>query len=174
MARRRARKTKRTTRRRPRFNVLNAAQTYLQTAIITQAAFRATPIEFVTGNQNLLRTKYSTVGGKVIESGTYTTSGYQPIANGTSLTLPELFGMNKESGFAIGAGGYSQFGNGGLNAMSEAVKENIRLNGGLMTPVVQTVALNVGFTVGKRIFRKQLSGVRKGLKMAGLSKDVTV
>jgi len=58
--------------------------------------------------------------------------------------------------------------------MTQAVRENIRLNGGYMKPIVQTAVLNIGFTVGKKVFRKQLSGVRKGLKMAGLSKDVAV
>lgn len=169
MARRRASK-KKTTRRRPKFNALNAAQTYLQTAIVTQAAFRVTPIEFITGNQSITRDKYDRSGAIIGQS---TTLGYQPVANGTAITLPELFGKDM-TGKEIFAGGYSIYGNGGLAAMSEAVRENVRLNGGLMKPIVQTAVLNIGFTVGKKVFRKQLSGVRKGLKMAGLSKDVTV
>lgn len=170
MARRRASK-KRVTRRKPKFNVVNAAQTYLQTAIITQAAFRSTPIEFVTGRQSLTTVKQNQYGQT---TGITTSTGYQPVVNGSSITLPELFGMNRADGFEIAAGGYSQFGNGGMKALGEAVKKNIELNGGLFKPMIQTVALNVGFTVGKKVFRRQLSGVRKGLKMAGLSKDVTV
>lgn len=169
MARRRPSK-KRTTRRRPKFNVLNAAQTYLQTAIITQAAFQVSPIEFVTGNQTLNRVKVNQYGQT---TGVSTTTGYQPVGNGTAITLPELFGRDTTLG-TINAGGYSIYGNGGLEAMTQAVRENIRLNGGYMKPIVQTAVLNIGFTVGKKVFRKQLSGVRKGLKMAGLSKDVAV
>jgi hypothetical protein len=169
MARRRASK-KKTTRRKPKFNALNAAQTYLQTAIVTQSAFNVSPIEFVTGYQSITRNKYNS-SGQVI--GLSTTTGYQPIANGTAITLPELFGRDMDNK-AIGAGGYSIYGNGGLEAMTEAVRENIRLNGGYMKPIVQTAMLNIGFTIGKKVFRKQLSGVRKGLKMTGLSKDVTV
>jgi len=169
MARRRASK-KRTTRRRPKFNVVNAAQTYLQTSIITQAAFQVNPIEFITGNQSVTRLKYSPLG---TVTGASTTTGYQPVGNGTAITLPELFGRDTALG-TINAGGYSIYGNGGLEAMTQAVRENIRLNGGYMKPIVQTAVLNIGFTVGKKLFRKQLSGVRKGLKMAGLSKDVTV
>jgi len=169
MARRRASK-KKTTRRRPKFNALNAAQTYLQTAIITQAAFQVNPIEFVTGSQTLTRAKVNQFGQT---TGITTSTGYQPIGNGTAITLPELFGRDTALG-SVNAGGYSIYGNGGLEAMTQAVRENIRLNGGYMKPIVQTAMLNIGFTVGKKVFRKQLSGVRKGLKMAGLNKDVTV
>ena len=170
MARRRATK-KKTTRRRPKFNAVNAAQTYLQTAIITQAAFRTTPIEFVTGRQSLTTVKQNQFGQT---TGITQSTGYQPVKNGSAITLPELFGMNRADGFDIYAGGYSQFGSGGMKQLGEAVKKNIELNGGLFKPMVQTVALNVGFTVGKKVFRKQLSGIRKGLKMAGLNKEVTV
>jgi len=171
MARRRASKKKTTRRRKPKFNALNAAQTYLQTAIITQAAFRVTPIEFVTGRQSITTVKQNQLGQT---TGISTSTGYQPVVNGSAITLPELFGMDKDNGFAINVGGYSQFGNGGFKAMGEAVRKNIELNGGYMKPIVQTAVLNIGFTVGKKLFRKQLSGVRKGLKMSGLSKDVTV
>ena len=71
MARRRASK-KKTTRRKPKFNALNAAQTYLQTAIVTQSAFNVSPIEFVTGYQSITRNKYNS-SGQVI--GLSTTTG---------------------------------------------------------------------------------------------------
>jgi len=88
-----------------------------------------------------------------------------PIANGSQLTLPELFGKDKKDGTAIAAGG-GQF--------WEDVKTNIELSGGWMKPAIQTVALNVGFTVGKRVFKDQLGIVRKGLKMAKLDRMVKV
>lgn len=173
MARRKARTTKRTTRRKPKLNLVNAAQTYFQTAIVTQAAFRATPIEFITGQQSITSPTYGVVGGVRTQTGSKTTTGYLPIRNGTSLTLPELLGFDRD-GTSINPGGYSIHGNGGLNAAAMAMKENIALNGGLAKPIVQTIVLNASFAVGKKLMRRQLSGVRKGLKMAGLSKDVTV
>jgi len=172
MARRKATK-KRQSRRRPKFNLVNAAQTYAQTAIITRAAFNVNPIEFVTGQQSITSTRYKSTSMGTVATGTTTSTGYLPVLNGTALTLPELFGFDM-AGKAINAGGYSQFGNGGLDAMTQAVRENIRLNGGLMKPVIQTAVLNIGFAVGKKVFRKQLSAGRKGLKIAGLGRDVTV
>ena len=77
---------------------------------------------------------------------------------------------NKE----ILAGGYSLLGHGGTESFTAAVKENIRLNGGLMVPVIQTVGVNVGFAVAKKLLAKQRRVVNKGLKVAGLRKDVMV
>lgn len=151
----------------PSLNVVNLAQTYLQTAIITQAAFRTTPYEFFTGQQtqtiNIWK-PHPTSGGNIL-AGTRDVTGYMPVANGTALTLPELFGMDKKDGTSIAAGG-GQF--------WTDVKANIELTGGWMKPAMQTVALNVGFTVGKRIFKDQLGIVRKGLKMAKLDRMVKV
>ena len=94
-------------------------------------------------------------------------TGYLPIINGSAITLPELFGAGDKVGFG-GTGGW-----GGGTPM-EAIKNNIALNGGYFKPIMQTVYLNVGFAVGKRVFSKQLGLVRQGLKLGGLSGMVKV
>jgi len=170
MARRRATKRKTPRRRNSKtLNVVNVAQTYLQTAIITQAAFNVNPIEFVTGQQTLDKTtgSYNRTTGEI----TYSTSqvtGYQPLLNGSAITLPELFGANR-GGLEIKAGGMWAGG-----TPMEAVRNNIRLNGGIFKPMYQTVVLNASFAIGKRIFSKQLGLVRQGLKLGGLSGMVKV
>jgi len=161
-------------RRSPALNVVNLAQTYLQTAIVTQAAFRTTPYEFFTGQQTQTRFKY--VQNTFQQGGgthrvDYDVTGYMPMGNGTQLTLPELFGRDAidEHGrdVSVSAGG-------GPGPFWESMKANIELNGGWVKPVMQTVVLNVGFTVGKRVFKNQLGIVRKGLKMAKLDRMVKV
>tara|TARA_R110000822_G_scaffold258042_1_gene383498 strand:+ start:1239 stop:1757 length:519 start_codon:yes stop_codon:yes gene_type:complete len=156
MARRKSR-TKKTTRRSNRgaVNVVDLAQTYLQTGIITRAAFNTNPIEFVTGQQSMLG--FRREGQTEVA---YQVTGYFPNSNGTSLTLPELMGFD---------GGESEgsvsFGSGGM----EAIRANIALNGGLFKPLVQTVVLNAGFTVGKKLFSKQRSLMNKASKMSGMA-----
>ena len=165
MARRKSTKKPRRSRR-SSVNIVNAAQTYLQTAIITRAAFNTNPLEFVTGQQFIAggsTTERVTVGNLSYNQ-TKTTAdrfGYDPIGNGTALTLPELMGFD--------AGAQSvAFGSGGM----DAIKANIALNGGIVTPIMQTIGLNVGFEVGKRLFSKQRSLLNRGAKVAGLSSMV--
>ena len=172
MARRRVKKTRRP--RKQAFSLMNAAQTYANTAILTRAAFRTNPIEFVTGQQTITSANYKTIGGVRQQVGTTTSTGYMPIMNGTALTLPEIFGKDRSDGTSIYAGGYSIMGHGGMNAFTDAVRENIRLNGGLAVPIMQTIGVNVGFAVAKKLLAKQRRGINKGLKMAGLRKDVMV
>jgi hypothetical protein len=161
-------------RRTPALNVVNLAQTYLQTAIVTQAAFRTTPYEFFTGQQTQTRFKYvqnSYAAGGGVSRIDYDVTGYMPIGNGTQLTLPELFGRDAKDAngttISVSAGG-------GPLGFWDSMKTNVELNGGWVKPVMQTVVLNVGFTVGKRVFKNQLGIVRKGLKMAKLDRMVKV
>ena len=165
MARRKAKKTPR--RRNRSINVVNAAQTYLQTAILTRAAFNTNPLEFVTGQQYFAaRTEIvPTKVGNLTYNQTVTTPagfGYNPIGNGTALTLPELMGFDSPTGQSV------SFGSGGM----EAIKANIALNGGIVTPIVQTVGLNLGFAVAKKLLGRQRSLLNRGAKMAGFSSMV--
>ena len=162
------RKSKRKTTRRSSktgVNVLTLAQTYLQTAIITQAAFRTNPYEFFTGQQTVQNWKPSPYGTGNIATG-YTT-GYMPLTNGTQLTLPEILGFNDASGAVVAVGG-------GPSMFMDSVKDNLALNGGIIKPIMQTAVLNIGFTVGKKLMRKQLGLVRKGIKVAGMKGVVSV
>jgi len=168
MARRKSRKTP--TRRRSRgFNLVDATQTYLQTAIVTRSAFNTNPIEFVTGMQSIGATtrvesvEFGSTGHFYDQTVTIPSQrGYLPIANGTALTLPELLGFDNAAGDAV------PFGSGGM----QAIRANIALNGGLIKPLMQTVGLNVGFAVGKRLFSKQRALLNKGAKMSGLASMV--
>ena len=168
MARRRATKRKTPRRRSTSLNLVNTAQTYLQTSIITRAAFNVNPIEFVTGQQTLTSTTTKPFGttGYTYDV-TSTNTGYQPLLNGSAITLPELFGAGDKVGFGA-TGGWAN------GTPMEAVKANIMLNGGYFKPIMQTVVLNAGFAVGKKVFSKQLGLVRKGLKLGGLAGMVKV
>jgi hypothetical protein len=166
--RRGSRKTRKTRRRRSTaLNVVNAAQTYLQTAIVTRAAFNVSPIEFLTGQQEFTKqtSSINPVSG-VKQYMTTTSTGYFPNTNGTQITLPELFGLDSASDGTVPFGGSGGF--------MPSVRANIQLNGGYVKPIMQTVVLNAGFAVGKRVFSKQLGLVRKGLKLGGLDKLVKV
>mgnify|MGYP003635415884 FL=1 len=172
MARRRATKRKTPRRRSTSLNLVNTAQTYLQTAIITRAAFNVNPIEFVTGQQSITGTKTTQVpvgntGYSYGVTTTGTTTGYQPLLNGSAITLPELFGAGDKVGFGA-TGGWAD------GSPMEAVRANIMLNGGYFKPIYQTVVLNAGFAIGKKVFSKQLGLVRKGLKLGGLAGMVKV
>jgi len=168
MARRKSRKTP-TRRARRGFNLVDATQTYLQTAIVTRAAFNTNPIEFVTGMQNIAgtttteRVEFGTSGYMYDQTTTTADQrGYLPIMNGTALTLPELLGFDNAAGDSV------PFGSGGLTA----VRANIALNGGIIKPLMQTIGLNVGFAIGKRVFTKQRALLNKGAKMSGLASMV--
>jgi len=170
MARRRA-KAKRPSQRKSAFNLVNAAQTYINTGIITQAAFRVNPIQFFTGQQTLTSTKQMTVGNTGYSYGqTTSTTGYQPLANGSMMTLPELLGFDTSSGDSVPFGGPSLM---GVSPMDQ-IRSNIAMNGGLARVATQTVLVNVGFAVGKKLLSRQRRGINKVLKMGGLRKDVMV
>jgi len=166
MARRKSSKKTTKRSRRPAFNLVNAAQSYAQTAIITRAAFNTNPVEFLTGQQFMAATS----GTNTVEFGStgytyeqaYTTPasfGYSPIGNGTALTLPELLGFDSSERPT----GVVKFGSGGM----EAIRANIALNGGLFKPVMQTIGLNLGFAIGKKVFSKQRTMLNRGAKMSG-------
>lgn len=163
MARRKSRKSRPSRRRTSGLNVVNAAQTYLQTAIVTQAAFRTTPIEFVTGVTSVNRTK------KASPNLTYTITenlvGYQPALDGSMITLPELLGIDStgKDGVAVPFGG--------LNTMAN-IRSNIIANGGYAKPIVQTILLNGGFAIGRKVFSRQRSLLNKAAKMSGLNSMV--
>jgi len=161
MARRKSRKSRSTRRRSSGVNVVNLAQTYLQTSIITQAAFRATPIQFLTGSTT--QTTTQKVGSNYGVTYDVTTTGYQPIADGTVLTLPELMGFDAPDGTSIPFGGKDSM---------NAIRANIAANGGIAKPLVQTLLLNGGFAVGKKMFSRQRSLLNKAAKMSGLNSMV--
>ena len=168
MPRKSRRKPKYTRRKKTVINLVDLSQTYLQTAILTRAAFNTSPIEFITGQQSITNTKYQKVGQFQVAVGQTTTTGYQPRLNGSAITLPELFGLNTSSD-NVGVGGMWDGG-----TPMEAIRNNIELNGGYFRPLVQTAVLNIGFSVGRKVLSKQLGISRKIIKAAGLNGMVRV
>lgn len=134
-----------------RINVLGLAEAYAQMAVLSRGALGVSPWEAIVGK-----------GGPGYNP---MTSSNRFLAHGASaVSLPELF-----KGWSTPHGGSSAVS--GLTE-SQIVWENIKTNA--LTMGIQSIGIGVGFRVGKRLLRKPLSMVRKGIKMAGLASVVTV
>lgn len=157
MARRRTsrKKTRRTSKR--GFNILNAAELYLQTGIYTTSLFAATPIQFLTGR--------TTGMGAVNQEMVWQSNQYRPSFDGTTITLPELFGVD---------GPMSTVAFGTNDALMPQIQNNLAAYGGLPKVIVQSVLLKAGFTVGKKLMSKQRNILNKGIKVMGLKGTVSV
>ena len=159
MARRRTRKTRR--RRSTGVNLLNAAELYVQTSILTQGMFNANVLQFNTG-------KTPQVGpGTVGVVG----NAYKPSSTDSVITLPELLGMDPQSTTLVGSSGYRL----GIKGSSFAadpsaalatISANVRMNAGQM--IIQTVGTRAAFAVAKKLTTKQRSMMNKGFKAIGL------
>lgn len=157
MARRRTsrKKTRRTSKR--GFNIVNAAELYLQTSIYTGALFAATPLQFLTGR--------TTGMGAVNQDMVWQTNQYRPSFDGTTITLPELVGIDgPQSTVAFGTN----------DALMPQIQTNLATYGGLPKVVIQSVLLKAGFTVGKKMLSKQRNILNKGIKVMGLKGTVSV
>ena len=157
MARRRtsSKKTRRTSKR--GFNILNAAELYLQTGIFTTSMFGANPYEFLTGRTSGM----STMNGAQV----YRTSEYAPTMDGSILTLPELLGVNSAN---------SVIAFGGNDTIMPQIRNNLDAYGGLPKVVIQSVLLKAGFTIGKKLLSRQRTAANAGIKMMGLKGSVSV
>tara|TARA_B100000459_G_scaffold10861_1_gene5909 strand:- start:333 stop:794 length:462 start_codon:yes stop_codon:yes gene_type:complete len=153
MARRRMkRKTPR--RRNKSFNIVNAAELYLTTDVLTRNFAGTNPLGFFTGQE------YGTTG--------YTSGGvgrpqaqmgftYSP--GGTSITLPELLGFGSAP-------------IGGVNT-GEQLKRNVKNN--LIPAIMQYAGVKIGFTVGKKLLSQQRSMINnKILPLVGMKQVVRV
>ena len=161
MARRRTsrKKTRRTSKR--GFNILNAAELYLQTGIYTTSLFAATPIQFLTGRTTGMGTKMQS--GRPTD--VWQSNQYRPSFDGTTITLPELFGVD---------GPMSTVAFGTNDALMPQIQTNLAAYGGIPKVVVQSVLLKAGFTIGKKMMSKQRNILNKGIKVMGLKGTVSV
>jgi len=161
MARRRTSRKKPTRRRAKRgFNVVNAAELYLTTNVLTKSMFGATPLEFVTG-----RTSGFGLSGPGGEMPDYLLNTYRPASDGTIMTLPEILGINAaNTTVAFGTN----------DPILPQIQNNLANFGGIGNVVAQTFLLKVGFTVGKKLLRKQRTVLNDGIKMMGLKGTVSV
>ena len=161
MARRRTSRKKTSRRRRKSgLNLVNAAELYLTTNILTKSMFGANPFEFVTG-----RTSGFGVSGAGGEMPAYLQNTYRPASDGTIMTLPELLGVNSANSIVA-------FGTN--DPIMPQIQNNLANFGGIGNVVTQTILLKVGFTVGKKLLRKQRTVMNKGIDLMGLKGSVSV
>jgi len=167
MAKKRGRsKTQRRTRRRS-FNLLNAAELYVQTSILTNGMFNASPVQFITG-----RTPYTNPRGTVGVIG----NAYLPSNTDSVITLPELFGVDSSKQNLVGPTGYmATVGGSSFAADPSAALATITANtkANIMPMLVQTVGTKLFFNVLKKATSKQRSMINMGFKAVGV-KEVKV
>ena len=156
MARRRnSRKAKTTRRRKTGINLVNTAELYMQTAVLTNGLMGTNPLTALTGLE-MGANRYMGYSGSQGQS-MYGTDylGYFPSA--TSITLPELLGLDKGADSRkVGSSTFTSsavsvpFGQG-----IQTLKDNARANAIQM--VVQSIGVRAGFAIGKKLFSKQRS-----------------
>lgn len=158
MARRRGRK-KTTTRRRRSFNLLNAAELYVQTSILTNGMFNANPIQFVTG-RTAVHAGIAPVGQP----------NYFPNTGDSVITLPELFGVDYTKAGRQGSQGPSMTSTGSFTADPSKALATITANAkaNIVPMLVQTVGTKIFFNVLKKATTKQRSMLNMGFKAVGV------
>ena len=153
MARRRTKRKTRTRRTRS-FNVLNAAEMYLQTNVLTQGFAGVNPITFVTGQEyGQIGYTAGTAPGQR-PSPQYGMS-YRPGA--ISVTIPELLGVGSAN---VGDG---------IDMLVRNGKDN------WLNMITSSVGIKVGFSIAKKITSKQRSFINNQvMKPLGLKSMVRV
>lgn len=155
MARRSRAKTR--TRRRSRgFNVVNAAELYLTTDVLTRNFMGTNPIGFFTGQEY---GQIGTTGGQAGISRPVAVMGYGYRPGATSVTLPELLGFGSAPV-------------GGVNGLDQ-ITRNFKANA--IPAAIQYAGVKIGFKVGKKLLSKQRSFINNQiLKPLGMKSTVVV
>jgi len=157
MARKRGRAKTRTRRRSRGFNVINAAELYLTTDVLTRNFMGTNPIGFFTGQEY---GQIGTTGGTAGVSRPQSVMGYGYRPGATSVTLPELLGFG--TNVAVG----------GVNGLDQ-ITRNFRANA--IPAIVQYAGVKIGFKVGKKLLSKQRSFINNQvLKPLGMKSTVVV
>lgn len=155
MARRKSR-AKRRTRRSRGFNVVNAAELYLTTDVLTRNFMGTNPIGFFTGQEY---GQIGTTGGQAGVSRPVAVMGYGYRPGATSVTLPELLGIGSAP-------------MGGVNGLDQ-ITRNFKANA--IPAMVQYAGVKIGFKVGKKLLSKQRSFINNQiLKPLGMKSTVVV
>tara|TARA_Y100000356_G_scaffold128458_1_gene128398 strand:+ start:489 stop:956 length:468 start_codon:yes stop_codon:yes gene_type:complete len=155
MARRRSRRKTQRRRTKRGFNVVNAAELYLTTDVLTRNFMGTNPLEFFTGQtMGMVGTTTNQVGRPVAQMG----MGYFP-SDPATITLPELLGF------------------GSANALSSnnlhIIKNNFKARA--MPALIQYAGVKIGFNIGKKILSKQRSFINNQvLKPLGMKSTVVV
>lgn len=156
MARRKSR-AKRRTRRSRGFNVVNAAELYLTTDVLTRNFMGTNPIGFFTGQEY---GQIGTTGGQAGVSRPVAVMGYGYRPGATSVTLPELLGFG--TNVAVG----------GVNGLDQ-ITRNFKANA--IPAMVQYAGVKIGFKVGKKLLSRQRSFINNQiLKPLGMKSTVVV
>ena len=156
MARRKSR-AKRRTRRSRGFNVVNAAELYLTTDVLTRNFMGTNPIGFFTGQEY---GQIGTTGGQAGVSRPIAVMGYGYRPGATSVTLPELLGFG--TNVAVG----------GVNGLDQ-ITRNFKANA--IPAMVQYAGVKIGFKVGKKLLSRQRSFINNQiLKPLGMKSTVVV
>jgi len=159
MARRRTRRKTRSRRTRG-INLLNAAEMYLQTNVLTQGFAGVNPISFITGQEmGQTSSMMSGTNQKTGQPFSYAVQssalGYYPGA--ISVTIPELLG--------VGAANVGD----GINTLVNNGKAN------WLNMMIGTIGVRAGFAVAKKITSKQRSFINNQvMKPLGLKSMVRV
>ena len=168
MARRKSRRKPTKRRQKRGINLVNTAELYMQTAVLTQGLGNCNPLTFLTGLEMGSTTYGSGRAGAVVDS-----LGYYPSAQ--SVTIPELLGLDKMAGTHTSQG-ITYASQGAIVPFGQGVqtlKDNARANAVQM--MVQSIGVRAGFAIGKRIFSRQRSFINnKVLKPLNLKSMVVV
>ena len=158
MARRKMRR-KTTRRSRRGFNIINAAELYLTTDVLTRNFMGTNPIGFFTG-QEYGQTGTTAGSGTMYGSRPQPTYGYGYMPSASSITLPELLGFGTN-----------------VNALSATNLRQIQLNfkANAIPALMQYAGVKIGFKVGKKLLSKQRSFINNQvLKPLGMKSTVVV
>ena len=129
-----SRKNKPRTRRSRAFNIVNAAEMYASTSVLTQNFAGTNPISFLTGIE------YGQTGVTGGMKGGRAVMGYSYNPGASSVTIPELLGI----------GNAARVGN-GLDVISQNIQSNF------VPAMLQYAGVKIGFKVGKKLLSKQRS-----------------
>ena len=154
MARRRNSRKKATKRRKKTgINLVNTAELYMQTAVLTNGLMGTNPLTALTGLEygtNVFASGRSQVYGN-------NELGYFP--SSSTVTLPELLGLDKGAQTYKGGNSLSGFSSSAVSVPFgqgiQVLKDNARANAVQM--MVQSIGVRAGFAIGKRLFSKQRS-----------------
>jgi len=139
---------------------MNAAETYVQTSILTQGLFNANPIQFVTGR--------TAPHNLIVPLGA---PSYYPDTTDNVITLPELFGRDYEQVVAMSSP--TDYISKSVSFTADPSKALATITNNAKTNfipmVMQTVSTRVFFTVLKKVTSKQRSMLNQGFKAIGVS-----
>ena len=157
MARRKARRKSPTRRRSRRFNIMNAAELYLSTDVLTRNFAGTNPIGFFTGMEY---GQTGTTGGNPISGkGATATFGYGYIPGAMSITLPELLGFGSAP-------------IGGVNG-GQTLANNFKANA--VNAAIQYAGVKIGFKVASKLLSKQRSFINNQvIPLVGMKSMVRV